>query len=88
MPTNIYFAWTSPEQDAEIAAALLQSTDAVRAAAIADGQDIANAAQYGNYALFGTPVKALYGDNVQRLADIRKKVDPNGVMALAGGFKF
>ncbi|KAI9450556.1 FAD dependent oxidoreductase [Russula earlei] len=87
LPTNLYFAWTSPTRDADVAVALQQSTNAVRAAAIADGQDVANAALYGNYALFGTPVESLYGANLQRLRDIRSRVDPKGVMGLAGGFK-
>jgi len=88
LPTNLYFAWTFSEDDATVAAALRESTNTVLAAAIADGQDVANAALYGNYALFGTPVESLYGANLQQLKDIRSAVDPNGVMALAGGFKF
>ncbi|KAH9957078.1 FAD-binding domain-containing protein [Russula dissimulans] len=87
-PTHFCFSWTSSERDADVAAAIRESTNRVRAAAIADGQDVADAAVYGNYALFGTPVESLYGANVQRLRDIRSAVDPKGVMALAGGFKF
>lgn len=87
-PTNVYFAWTSPSKDAEVAAAILQSTNTIRAEAIAEGQNITGVSQYGNYAIFGTPVEALYGANLPRLRSIRKKVDPNNVMALAGGFKF
>jgi hypothetical protein len=86
-PTNIYFAWSSPSKDADVAAALRQSTNTIRAAAIADGQNITDVAVYGNYALLGTPVESLYGANVQRLRSIRNKVDPHNVMALAGGFK-
>jgi hypothetical protein len=37
-PTNIYFAWSSSSDDSEIAAALLQSTNTIYAAAIAEGQ--------------------------------------------------
>ncbi|KAH9953746.1 FAD-binding domain-containing protein [Russula dissimulans] len=88
LPTNLYFAWTSSERDADVAALLRESTNTVLASAIADGQDVANAAVYGNYALFGTPIESLYGTNVQQLKDIRSVVDPTGVMALAGGFKF
>lgn len=87
-PTNIYYAWDSPAHDADVAAALRQSTDMVRAAAVADGQDVGNAFPYGNYALFGTPIDRLYGANLKRLSTIRGSVDPSGVMALAGGFKF
>lgn len=87
-PTNIYFAWTSPSKDAEVAEAILQSTNRIRSAAIAEGQNIADVAVYGNYALFGTQIEAIYGANLPRLKSIRSKVDPNNIMALAGGFKF
>jgi len=87
-PTNIYFAWTSSSKDTDVAAAILQSTNTIRSAAIAEGQNIVDVAVYGNYALFGTPVESLYGANIPRLKLIRSKVDPNNVMALAGGFKF
>jgi hypothetical protein len=55
--------------------------------ALADGQDIGDAAIYGNGALFGTPVEDIYGANVPRLRGIRKRADPMDVMSLAGGFK-
>jgi len=64
-----------------------QSTNTIRAAAVAEGQNVADVALYGNYALFGTPVESLYGANLQRLRSIRNKIDPHNVMALAGGFK-
>jgi hypothetical protein len=88
LPTNIYYAWDSPAHDADVAEALRQSTDTVRAAAVADGQDVGGAFSYSNYALFGIPIDRLYGANLNRLGAIRSRVDPNGVMALAGGFKF
>jgi hypothetical protein len=90
LPTSIYFAWTSSSKDTEVAAAILQSTNTIRSAAIAEGQNIDSddVALYGNYALFGTPVEAVYGANLPRLKSIRSEIDPNNVMALAGGFKF
>lgn len=87
-PTNIYFAWSKPEKDAEVIAALWESTNRIRSAAIANGQNIDDVAVYGNYALIGTPVESLYGQNLPRLRAIRNRVDPHNVMALAGGFKF
>jgi hypothetical protein len=43
---------------------------------------------YPNYAIFDTDEKLLYGKaNLKRLKEIAKKVDPEGVMGLAGGFK-
>jgi hypothetical protein len=70
-------------------------TDAIRATkraldakAAELGQDVANAKVYGNYALAGTPLKDIYGDNLPRLRSIRKRVDPFNIMTLAGGWKF
>jgi len=56
-------------------------------AEIQDGQDLRNAATYVNYALFGTPVEAMYGENLGRLRKIKKKYDPDHVMGLAGGWE-
>ena len=47
-----------------------------------------NAAPYVNYALFGTPLEAMYGEHLGRLREIKKKYDPEDVMGLAGGWKF
>lgn len=60
----------------------------ITAQAVAEGQDVADAAIYGNYALADTPLEAIYGDNVERLRAIHAAVDPSNVMGLAGGFKF
>ena len=67
---------------------LPQHTDQARAAVLADGQNLSDAAVYVNYALFGTPLEDMYGANVPRLHKIRAEIDPEDVMGLAGGFKF
>jgi hypothetical protein len=85
---NIYFGWTSPERDADVADALRQSAAVLRTAALADGQDVGSAAIYGNDALFGTPAEDIYGANLPQLREIRKRVDSMDVMSLAGGFRF
>ncbi|KAF9244085.1 FAD-binding domain-containing protein [Melanogaster broomeanus] len=43
---------------------------------------------YGNYAMVGTPVEDIYGDNLPRLRKLREEVDPKNIMRLAGGWKF
>ncbi len=68
--------------------AIRESTDILRAAALADGQDVEHAVVYPNYALFDTPLEDMYGQNVARLRALRRAVDPEDVMGLAGGFKF
>lgn len=68
--------------------AMQQSVALIKAKAIAEGQDVANAPVYVNYATFDAPLKDIYGDNVGRLKCIEEKYDPHDVTGLAGGFKF
>lgn len=64
-----------------------QSASFLTQKAIAEGQDIANAALYGNYAIFSTDVSQIYGDNLGKLQAIKAQYDPQNVMGLAGGWK-
>lgn len=52
--------------------AIRESTALLKAQAVAGGQDVANAAAYGNYAIFNTPVEDIYGENLPRLKSIKK----------------
>jgi hypothetical protein len=70
-----------------MAKALRNYSDTVTVAAIADGQNLTHAAVYPNYALFDTPLERIYGVNLPKLHAIKKAVDPENVMGLAGGFK-
>ncbi|KAG0707247.1 hypothetical protein DFH29DRAFT_980030 [Suillus ampliporus] len=88
LPLNIYFAWTDPASDGIVQQAARDSASYLRQLAIAEGQDVADAASYGNYAIFDTPLSSIYGENVPRLQAIKAAVDPTNVMGLAGGFKF
>jgi hypothetical protein len=71
-----------------MAIALRNISNTIRAVALADGQDVSDAALYPNYALFGTPLEDMYGENVERLRKIRAAIDPEDVMGLTGGWKF
>jgi hypothetical protein len=71
-----------------MAPTLRQISSAIRTAALADGQNVSRAAKYPNYSIFDTPLEDIYGGNVERLRKIRKAVDPEDVMGLAGGWKF
>jgi hypothetical protein len=71
-----------------MASTLRNISGTIRAAALADGQNVSHAARYVNYALFGTPLEDIYGGNVERLRKIRAAIDPEDVMGLAGGWKF
>ncbi|KAJ7732366.1 FAD-binding domain-containing protein [Mycena maculata] len=88
MPLNLYYAWSDTAFDATFHSALQQSAAHLTAVAEADGQAIANAPLYTNYALYDTPLERIYGDNLPRLQAIKAAVDPDNVMGLAGGFKF
>ena len=71
-----------------MANALRNMSSTIRTAALVDGQNVSHAAKYVNYALFSTPLVDMYGKNVERLREIRRAIDPEDVMGLAGGFKF
>ena len=87
-PLNLYFRWLNATYDNDFYDAILQSAMRIRDVAIEDGQDITNAPLYPNYAIFGTPLKDMYGANVDKLHMLKRRVDPDNVMGLAGGFKF
>ncbi|KAG5650440.1 hypothetical protein H0H81_012279 [Sphagnurus paluster] len=86
-PFNIYFGWILELSDKEFYAGVKQSAARIRELAIAEGQGIAAAAVYPNYAIFDTPISGLYGANVPALQALKAKVDPENIMGLAGGFK-
>jgi hypothetical protein len=87
-PSAVAVQWSNASLDGTMAFALRQISDTIHAAALADGQNVSHAAKYVNYALFGTPLEDLYGENVKRLRKIRAEIDPEDVMSLAGGWKF
>ena len=87
-PAAISAQWLNASLDDTMAFALRNISDTIHAAALADGQDVSHAAKYPNYALFGTPLKDMYGVNLVRLREIRAAVDPEDVMGLTGGWKF
>jgi hypothetical protein len=87
-PSNLGITWTNASLDATVTSTLRQSAEVLRAAVLADGQDLSHASVYVNYALFDTPLEDIYGENVPRLCEIRAEIDPEDVMGLTGGFKF
>jgi hypothetical protein len=87
-PSALAVEWSNSSLDDTMASTLRNFADAIRDAALADGQNVSHAAKYPNYALFGTPLKDMYGGNVERLRKIRAAIDPDDVMGLTGGWKF
>ena len=87
-PSVLTVEWSNASLDDTMANALRNMSSTIRTAALADGQNVSHAAKYVNYALFSTPLVDMYGKNVERLREIRRAIDPDDVMGLAGGFKF
>jgi berberine-like enzyme len=87
-PTTLTVQWSNASLDDTMAFALRNISETIKAAALADGQNVSHAAVYVNYALFGTPLEDMYGGNVERLRQIRAAIDPEDVMGLTGGWKF
>jgi Berberine and berberine like len=88
LPSVLSLQWSNASLDDTMAFALRDIADTVHNAALVDGQNVSQASVYVNYAIFGTPLVDMYGGNVERLRKIRATVDPEGVMGLAGGWKF
>ncbi|KAI0952944.1 hypothetical protein AcW1_007293 [Taiwanofungus camphoratus] len=87
-PMNIYYAWTFSASDAVINTVMQQTANTLTEKAIAEGQNIADAALYPNYAIYDTPLERMYGENMPTLQNLKNQYDPNNVMGLAGGWKF
>jgi len=86
-PTSLAIVFSNASLDDTVAKAMRNYSDAITAAAVADGQNLTHAAVYPNYALFDTPLEDMYGANIPRLGAIKNEVDPENVMGLTGGFK-
>ena len=86
---NIFFEWEDPAYDAEYLTAITESATRLRSlVAKEQGSSYENSPRYNNYAVYDTPLTAIYGENLPLLRKLKKKYDPNGVMNLAGGWKF
>ncbi|KAI0649785.1 FAD-binding domain-containing protein [Trametes meyenii] len=88
LPLNIYYAWLLDLADDDMHEAARQSADHLTKVVLGEGQDVADAVLYGNYAIYDTPIERIYGDNLPKLKALKAQYDPDNVMGLAGGWKF
>ncbi len=88
LPLNIYYAYGAEAADNDMYEAARQSAAHLTQVAVSEGQDVADAALYGNYAIFDTPLERVVGSNLDRLKGLKAQYDPGNVMGLAGGWKF
>lgn len=65
----------------------VQSAQHLTNVAVSEGQNIADAPLYGNYAIGSTPRERIFGASLPRLERTKAKYDPHNVMGLAGGWK-
>ncbi|RPD60650.1 FAD-binding domain-containing protein [Lentinus tigrinus ALCF2SS1-7] len=87
LPLNIYYAYGLEAADDTMYEAARQSAARLTQVAVSEGQDIADAPLYGNYAIFDTPLDRVFGDNLDRLKSVKAQYDPSNIMGLAGGWK-
>jgi hypothetical protein len=87
LPSGFMVSWNDKSLDQYMYDSIRSLSASILEAEIKDGQDLKDAAIYPNYALYGTPLEKMYGKNVERLREIKKKYDPFHVMDLTGGFK-
>ena len=87
LPLNIYYAWLLPTSDGIMENAAIQSASQLASVAASEGQGIADAGLYGNYAIYSTPLERIYGNNLQLMRTLKQQYDPENVMGAAGGWK-
>ncbi|KAG8739096.1 hypothetical protein FRC10_006136 [Ceratobasidium sp. 414] len=90
VPLNLDWCWIGEANDAFFIDSARQSAQIILDQAIAEGQDVGGAKQikYGNYAAAHEELRSIYGPNLDRLRNIKKRYDPNNIMSLAGGYRF
>uniref|UniRef100_A0A0W0FSA3 Uncharacterized protein n=1 Tax=Moniliophthora roreri TaxID=221103 RepID=A0A0W0FSA3_MONRR len=85
--TLLEIRWDNVADDAYFISVLLEAQQAIQAVAIVEEQSFADDILYPNNAPGNTPLELLYGDNLERLRVIKKRVDLWNVMGSTGGFK-
>jgi len=86
-PTLMSMYWLLPSSDTEMFSAMNSSIDTLVSVLAAADDGAATGVPYNNYAASTTTLEELYGTNLDRLMEIKERIDPKNIMGLAGGFK-
>ena len=85
---GIVFVWENSTHDADFLAGITETAARLRSLVVHEqGAVYENSPRYDNYAIYGTPLASIYGENLPVLEKLKKKYDPKGVMNLTGGWK-
>lgn len=88
-PMNIFFEWENPAYDGDYLTAITETATRLRnLVGEEQGLMYEKSPRYNNYAVYDTPLDEIYGENLPVLKKLKRKYDPEGVMDLAGGWKF
>lgn len=87
-PTSLNANWLVATEDTFWRTALKETEAILRTQAESQGDNLSNCPYYPNYSLFDTSLQKIYLGNLPKLKELKKKIDPNNVMGLTGGFKF
>ena len=87
-PLLLSTEWAKAENDEAMHTIVKAATADSYEMAVRNGVSVEDAFVYPNYAEPDTPLESMYGDNVPRPREIKKRYDPGNVMGLAGGWKF
>ena len=85
-PSSLFILWNDKSFDQLMYNSIRSMSAPITEAGIKDGQDLKDVAHCPNFALFGTPLEKIYGENVKRLREIKQKYDPFRIMDLTDGF--
>jgi hypothetical protein len=91
LPTALTSYYTDPATDAFFQSFVQESTGYLQKVALEMGDalplDREDVVVYGNYANADTPIENVYGSNIEKMKEIKRRWDPEDVMGLTGGWK-
>ncbi|KIJ49136.1 hypothetical protein M422DRAFT_28117 [Sphaerobolus stellatus SS14] len=86
-PLQMLIGYVNPLEDKRTASLITKGANSIHAVAIRENQSSADAILYNNYAQQGTDLSLLYGENLQKLRELRARYDPDNIINLTGGWK-